>query len=198
MARKWIWLSIVLVIAGGIGFFLFKGGPGQARSDTNPIEAAEKAGETELQQQREALKLAVIGADGQLHEARHVSDGWIIGIELKATTLHRTNMMKDALTLFEELDRTNVPIEQVTVDFRSNELKDVYGHQLHDVAVMKIRLERPTFRRINWHGFETDNFERVADEFWVHEEVLKREQSGQQGGQGGVGGGGAGGGGNGG
>lgn len=188
MARKWIWLTLVLVVGGIAGFFVFKGGSGQAKSDANPIEAVEKADEAEgeLQEQREALKLAIIGADGQLREARHTASGWIVGVEMKAKTLHLSNMLQDALTLLEEVDRTTVPIERVTIDFRSNELKDVYGHQLQDVAVAKIRLDGQTFKRINWHGFETDNFARLAEVFWIHEGVL--QQGGQQGGGGGQGG----------
>lgn len=187
MSRTWIWVSIVLLVGGGIGFFLLRSGTGQAQRETNPIEAGDKVteGDDPLQRQLEQLRLAVIGSDAKLVDAGASTAGWMVGMEIDAQGLQLANFLDDAMGLFRELDRADVPIEQATLVFRSDKLKDVYGNQLQDVVVARLRLDGETFHRINWHGFKPPNFSRVADELWVHDQVEPLERGGQDAGGGG-------------
>ena len=72
-------------------------------------------------------------------------------------------------------DMPNLPAEfsDIGLLLRTDELKDVYGNTLEDLPILEIGLSRQTLERIDWNGFEPTDFERVADRFWVHDEIRR-------------------------
>ncbi|MFO7311491.1 MAG: hypothetical protein C0P61_005455 [Bacillota bacterium] len=206
--RSWVWALIGLVIGGALGSFVFQGGSGRAAPEQQPL-AREIRMPVETPEERElrGLKIAAHGAEGQLTDAVQTPDGWALGIEMPKRPVQVERLERDALRMFREIKRTGARVANVVLVARTDQLKDVYGHPLKDVVLARIGLTGETFARINWDGFDPKNFPRVADELWLHDELLKQMQqrleqeasqgqAGQQGGQdqGGSGGGGAGGG----
>jgi hypothetical protein len=57
--------------------------------------------------------------------------------------------------------------DSVTVTF-----KDVYGHENQGRAG-QICMNRATAARVNWDGFDSDNFPRIADRIWLHPAFAK-------------------------
>lgn len=53
-------------------------------------------------------------------------------------------------------------------------LVDAYG-KTSDENVIKISLTKDTFNKIEWKSFDYDNFETVADQYWMHN-ALKEEK----------------------
>src|SRR5690606_9007711 len=90
-----------------------------------------------------------------------------------------------SLRFFRELARSGVPIRESSIELKTSDLKDVWGNTLKDVPILRVGLKRETFERINWQGFDANNLERVADEYWIHDEVKKsqQKQQGQDGSQ---------------
>ena len=203
--RGWVWALLGLVIGGALGSLVFQGGSGRAAPEQQP-PAREMRVPVETPEERElrGLKIAAHGAAGQLADAVHTPDGWALGIEMSKRPAKLEELERDVLRMFREIKRTGAQVANVVLVARTDQLKDVYGHPLKDVVVARIRLTGDTFARINWDGFDPKNFTRVADELWLHDELLKQlqqrlaqepspGQSGGQGGQGAGGGAGAGG-----
>lgn len=203
MARAWRWIAALAAVAVVGGFVLWRTWSGQAAPDSAPERAVEQyqQGHGPLERERDELFRAVIGVNGELAAAEYGDGGWTVGVEFRDATPRLDALLKQAMQLFTELDRTRLPLRDVTVVFRTDELKDVYGHELPDFVIGRLRLAGDELRRIDWYGFEPKNLERLAAEWWIHPEVSSdqgQQQSTQAGGQGGSGGGGAGGGGGGG
>ncbi|HEY8418016.1 MAG TPA: hypothetical protein VIK93_08285 [Limnochordales bacterium] len=208
MNRSWLWALAGLIVGALLGFFAFQGGLGKASSAERPpaAEVRRPPAETPEERERRAVAIAVRGVDGELVEAVHPGGGWRLGVEMRRRPPQLDELERDAMRAFREIHRTGAPVERVVVVLRTDHLKDVYGNPLKDVVVARVALSGDTFRRINWDGFDPKNFPRVADEFWLHDELqqqlVQREQQqtspgqagGQAGGQqGGGGGGGSGG-----
>lgn len=200
MARVWKWVAVLLVVFAVGGYVLLRDDLGQAKPESEPEKAVEKVRRdaTPVEQQRGQLQRAVIGVNGEVARVEHTDGKWSLGVEFPGVPPKLGVMLEKAMRLMTEIHRTGLEIAQVELVFRSDELKDLYGHALKNVVVAEFTLPGEQFHRIDWHGFEARNFELLADEWWVHPEVLAAEAS-QQGGQGGGGsGGGSGGGGSGG
>src|SRR5690625_294100 len=107
----WIWVSIILLLSGVIGFFLFKGTTGQAQPESNPPKIGDKLDEANdpIKEQQKHLQLAVVGLDGKLVERRPSDTGWTVGIEMGGVPPSMESILKDAMDLFTEIDRTGVP-----------------------------------------------------------------------------------------
>lgn len=202
MARIWRWAAALAALAAVGGLLLLRNPPGQAQPGENQEQAAERVERRKdpVDEEREKLQLAVIGVDGQLVAAERTEDEWSLGVEFRDLDPKLDVLLEKALRLFTELDRTKLALHEVTIIFRSDRLKDVYGRALHDVVVGRLRLSGEQFRRIDWHGFEPHNFANVADEWWLHPEVSasksdglggqQSDQGGEAGDSGGSGGGG--------
>lgn len=192
--RGWTWALIGLVIGGALGFFAFQGGSGRAAPQAPRPPAAEIRVPEESPEQRErrSLSIAIHGAEGKLVDAVRTLTGWSLGVEMPQRPAQLEQVERDVLRMFREIRRTGLPVANVVLVARTDQLKDVYGHPLKDVVLARVRLTGETFARINWDGFEPKNFWRVADEMWLHDELLKQlqqrlqqESQGQTGGQGG-------------
>lgn len=178
-ARRWGWLVVTaLVLGGGIfGFTAMNQGRGQRDADP-PIALPAPA--TPVEEERTRLHIAVSGTDNRLVQAERGPEGWLLRVEADSQDPDLAHLLESAHTLFTELDRIRVPIAQVIVVFRTDALKDVYGHQLKDVVIARIGLEKETFERINWNGFDPRNFPRVADELWLHDLLIQQLSDLQQ------------------
>ncbi len=172
MNRGWVWAIIGVVIGGAIGAFAFRQDPVRARrAEQPPAVTAPQAAETPEERELRHLSIAIRGAGGEIASAVLAESGWELGVELPRRTVRLEAVERDALRLFREIKRTGAPVAGIVLVTRTDELKDVYGHPLKNVAIARIRLSGATFERINWDGFEPKNFARVADELWLHDEL---------------------------
>ena len=177
----WVIIGAVVLVVATMGFAV-------GRMASAPRQTPEITVSPPSREERERRELQIAASDGKLVEATPVEGGWIVRFEREASELALQSLHEQAARFFRDLDRTGVPIEETSYTARSNVLKDVWGNTLKDVAVFRLELKGETFRRVNWDGFVPENFPRVADAYWVHEEVLRQEagrrQQQQQGGQG--------------
>lgn len=181
----WVVLGAVILVVGATAFAVGRmvAGP----RSTPPIHVSPPSPE-----ERERQQLRVAASEGELVEATPGPEGWIVRYEEEAEHLSLPSILEQAARFYRDLDRTQVQIAETSYTARSSALKDVWGNTLENVALLHLELSGPTFRRINWRGFDPKNFERVAEAFWVHEEILrmereKKEEGQQEGGQGGEG-----------
>lgn len=190
MARKWVWTAVGLIACAAVIWAFWGELPGQAKQETDPIAAGDKASQRDnpVEQQREELHAAVIGVNAELVEVQPSDDGWTLGVEIAEVPPDVKVMFDKAMQLFRELDRTRIPLQQITILFRTDEFKDVWGNPLKGVAAARLGLAGDVFHQINWHGFEPKNFERLANDWWMHELVAPLNEGGQGGGQQGGGG----------
>lgn len=182
MNRGWLWALLGLCVGVAVGFFAFQGGPGRANpqnpSPATPVRVPEPTPE---ERERRELGVAVRGADGDLVQAVRAGTGWTLGVELPRRPVQLDQLERDAMRLFREIKRTGVSVDRVALLVRTDQLKDVYGNPLKDVAIARVGLSGATFQRINWDGFDPRNFPRVAEEFWLHpelqQELVRRDQA---------------------
>lgn len=178
----WVVLGAVILVVGATAFAvgrMMAGPQSTPQIDVSPPSPEE----------RERQKLRIAASEGKLVEATPGPEGWIVRYEEEAKELGLQPLLENAARFYRDLDRARVPIAETSYTARSNALKDVWGNPLRDVALLHMELSGATFRRINWRGFDPKNFERVAEAFWVHEEILrmereKKEKEQQGGGQG--------------
>lgn len=200
MRSRWIWAFVVmgiLVVAGAAFTVTRLGGP------TGDMQQLQVTPPTDEEKERQEIEIAA--SEGELKEAVRHADGWVVRFEQEVSEIAEDALMQHAHTFFRDLDRTGVDIRLAGFVAITNTLRDVWGNSLSDVPVVRIEVERDTFERINWQGFQPEDFPRVADYFWIHEiverkeeeEAAQDEQQGQEqeggGGGGGNGGGGGGG-----
>jgi len=178
VARTPRWITALGVVAVVAGIALYQTPAGQAGPSSAPERAVEriKRQDDPLRRQQDALRRAVLGVQAELAWAESSEEGWSLGVEFARAQPKLDDLLKKSMLLFRELKHVDAPLRDVTVVFRTDQLKDVYGHRLPGVVIGRLRLAGETFRRINWYGFNPRNFELLADEWWVHPEVLAAEQ----------------------
>jgi len=181
MMRSWIWALAVLavvVVGGGafaVGMLLGRGESRPPQVHLVPMTPEEK----ELQ------KIKIVASGGELVEASRDPEGWTVRVTYDVKPLGPERLHDSTLRFFRELARSGVPIRESSIELKTSDLKDVWGNTLKDVPILRVGLKRETFERINWQGFDANNLERVADEYWIHDEVKKsqQKQQGQDGSQ---------------
>lgn len=179
--RSWIWGLVILAVLV-IGGAAFATGMLLGRGESRPpkIELVPPTPE-----EKELQQIKIVASGGELVEATRGDDGWTVRVTHDVRLLELERLHDSTVRFFRELDRSNVPIKAASFELRTSELKDVWGNTLKDVPILRVGLSRETFERINWRGFDPKNFERVADEYWIHDEVTKSDESkGMQGAQG--------------
>lgn len=186
MNRAWGWAFVGLVTGLALGFAVFQGGLGRASSGPGP-QAQERSAievrrppESPEEKERRTLHIAVRGSDGELVEAERAPTGWRLGVELIRRPVRLGQVERDIMRVFQEIRRTGAPMERVTLVVRTDQLKDVYGHPLENVVLARVELSGATFRRVNWDGFDPKNFPRVADDLWLHDELLQQLEERRQ------------------
>ncbi len=93
------------------------------------------------------------------------------GDELFTTKSTLRQMETNSAKLFEKLFKDK-KVARVTLVWRQT-LVDTYGKESDD-NVLKIELTRATANKIEWKNFNAENFEQVADNYWVHPAMLKK------------------------
>lgn len=181
--RRWSWV-VLAVAAAVIGAGAFAAGMMWGNG--------EKTQEVKLPQpspdERELQMIRVAASNSKLAEARREGAGWIVRVGQESPSLDPRGAQEAAVRFFRELARTSVPVAEASFEITTNALKDVWGNKLYDVPIFRVGLGRETFERINWGGFEPQNLERVADEYWEHDLLRQsRATGGSQGGGGGQG-----------
>jgi len=178
VARTPRWIAALGVVAVVAGIALYQTPAGQAGPSSAPERAVEriKRQDDPVRRQQDALRRAVLGVQAELAWAESSEEGWSLGVEFARAQPKLDDLLKKSMLLFRELKHVDAPLRDVTVVFRTDQLKDVYGHRLPGVVIGRLRLAGETFRRIDWYGFNPRNFELLADEWWVHPEVLAAEQ----------------------
>ncbi len=140
------------------------------------------------QEEQELLKIKIAAAELEIEEVRKTADGWVVRVAKDTAELDLAKMSQEAATFFHDLARADVEIAATSYVVRTSDLKDVWGNRLTDVSLLRIGLDRPTFARINWGGFDPKNFPRVTDDFWMHDLVAEKARAQQnEGGEGGQG-----------
>lgn len=147
-----------------------------------PKERAQVELEPPSELERELQEIRIVSFAGTLVEATPTPDGWIVRFEEDASNLTMDGLLEQAHTFFRDLARTGVDVAGTSYEARTGALKDVWGKELENVPVFRIELAKDVFERVNWQGFDPENFSRIANDYWLHEIVLAKEQrkQGQQ------------------
>jgi len=173
--RSWIWaLAILAVVVVGGGAFAMGMLLGRGESRPPQVQLVPMTPE-----EKELQKIKIVASGGELVEASRDAEGWTVRVTYHVKPLDPQRLHESTLRFFRELARSGVPIKESSFELRTSDLKDVWGNTLKDVPILKVSLKRETFERINWQGFEPKNFERVADDYWIHDEVKRSEQKPQ-------------------
>lgn len=187
MNRRWlVVLGVGLVVAAGWLWYLQAQGKADPKLDPLPAPTPEE-------RQADAIRVQVEGHDLTVEQLRATEAGWALFATGKAASTELEGLHKQVGDVFKGLDRLpGARFADIGILLRTDELKDVYGNTLKDLPVLEIGLSRATFETINWDGFDPQNFPRVADRYWVHEEIQrlaleKQEQQSAGGGEGGEG-----------
>jgi len=199
---KWNWIVwtvagvLVLAIVGGSMFALGRMSGSDGGEQKRPAVQTPRPSEEE----RELQKIKIAASETTLEEARRTPDGWVVHVASESKELDLKKLSEGAAKFFKELARSGVEIAATSYVVRTNDLKDVWGNRLRDVPLLRVELDKQTFARVNWDGFDPQNFPRITGDFWIHDLVAQKareqeQQGGGQQGQGGQGGGQAGGGG---
>src|SRR5690606_31026776 len=119
------------------------------------------------EEEKQFRQIVIAASEGKLREAVRKEDGWVIGYELEVDTLELESLLQGAHRFFRDLNRFNIGVRTVEFVAITNTLRDVWGNALEDVPVLRVELEKETFEKIQWQGFDAKNFPRVADLFWA-------------------------------
>lgn len=177
--RRWGWWVLAALVVGGGLLGLAAVNQVRARDDADlPLALPPPPSPEEAERTR--IHIAVSGTENRLVEAQRDPEGWMLRVEGNAPDTDLAKLLETAHTLFTELNRTRAPMARVTAVFRTDSLKDVYGRPLKDVVIARLTLEKETFDRIHWQGFDPRNFRRVADEFWLHDLLMQQIPSLQE------------------
>ncbi|WP_284037479.1 membrane lipoprotein lipid attachment site-containing protein [Neobacillus sp. 114] len=74
-------------------------------------------------------------------------------------------MLMDSSKAFQEVFK-NKDASEVTL-FWQFPMVDSYGKSKEE-NVIKISLTRETFDKVEWQNFDYNNFEKIADQYWIH------------------------------
>lgn len=198
----WVWgtLLVLVVVIGTSMFFVGRMAAGNNKSSgqkKGPVIEAKKP----TPEQKEMQEIQIAASEAEIKEARKERDGWIVRVEQNAGETKLPKLLQQANAFFSGLSRAKLDVAVTSFVAKTSSLKDVWGNTLKDVPLLRVELKKETFDKINWKGFEPTNLPRVADLFWLHDEVKKEMQktaqngANQQGSGGGGGSGGSGGGG---
>lgn len=191
MQRRWPIVVGVIAVVCIIGFIWYFQSQRQTEQKVAPLPEP-----TPLEKEAESVRLAIEGQDLEVGSLQATDGGWAVFVTGQAVGTDLEEIQKQATDVFKGLHRTGATFADVGFLVRTDELKDVYGRTLKELPIVEIGLSGVTFAKIDWDGFDPKNFERVADRYWVHEEIQKlaeeKKQQSQGGGGGGQGGGGGG------
>ena len=89
------------------------------------------------------------------------------GDENFTTNMMRTGMLSKSADIFEEVSRyEDITTNDISIGWMMP-LIDQYGNA-SDQRVLNIRLSKETLAKINWDNFNYDNFEGIAETYFIH------------------------------
>lgn len=182
MTRGWLIALVVLVVAVGGGAW-FAQHKGKSTGKLAPLPE-----KTPLEVEADKIRVAIEGRDREVASLQKTDAGWLVHIGAKAENPELEKIQKDAADVFEAVKGTKAPLAELALNVRTNALKDVYGNTLKDLPIAEIVLLGSTIEKVDWKGFDPKNFERIADRYWIHEEILRLHEEKKQGKQSGGGG----------
>lgn len=171
MKYAWAFILAAVLVIGAGGYYLLSQ---QNQSKAAPDSLTEIEKLTPEEKSRLEIDRSVSGLGGELIQAEPTDQGWIVVAEFGESDVNLETTLETAQNVFSELARIGIALDEAVTIFRTDSLRDLYGHQLKDVVIARIGLNGRTFERVNWHGFEFMNFARIADEFWLHDELEKQ------------------------
>lgn len=89
----------------------------------------------------------------------------LMGDEALSKGTAKDGILFKSSDVFKEVFK-NKEVEEVALSWKMT-LVDKYGKE-SDADVSRISLKRDTFEKIEWENFNIDNFESVADDFYLH------------------------------
>ncbi|CRK80287.1 hypothetical protein [Neobacillus massiliamazoniensis] len=95
----------------------------------------------------------------------------LAGDENLSSKMTVKGMLMKSSDAFKEIFK-NKEVSEATL-FWKFPLVDTYGKET-DENVIKIQLKKETFDKIEWKNFDYNNFEKIADQYWMHP-ALKKE-----------------------
>lgn len=167
MGSRWIGVTAVVVIALVGGLWLMQ------RGDKGEQKVAPLPEQTKLQQEESHIRVEVVGRDLEVKSLQHTPDGWALFVSGNGDGTDLDELLKQSAQLFQSLSRLDADFSDIGLLLRTDDLKDVYGNTLKELPIVEIGLSRQTFEKIDWNGFEPADFERVADRYWVHDEIKR-------------------------
>ena len=83
------------------------------------------------------------------------------------TNMMRTGMLSKSADVFEEVSKyEDVTTKDLSIGWMMT-LVDQYGNE-NEQRVLNIRLSKETLAKINWDNFNYDNFENIAETYFIH------------------------------
>ncbi len=155
----------------------------EKKEETKPVVTKPKEKTKSFDETTKELVIKTLGKKSNTRKNRLVQEGssdtdggksvvvTLSGDELFTTKSTLRKMETDSAKLFEKLFK-NKNVARVNLVWQQT-LVDTYGKESDD-NVVKIELSRATNDKIEWKNFNVDNFDTVADNFWVHPAMLKK------------------------
>lgn len=167
MGSRWtVAIAVVAVVAlVGTIWFLQKGDQEQ--------KIAALPEQTQLEKEASRIQVEVAGRNLEVENLQYGSNGWALFVTGKAAGTDLEEILRQSAQLFQGLDRLDLDYSDIGLVLRTDDLKDVFGNTLKDLPILELGLSGETYNKIDWNAFEPTNFERVADRYWVHDEILR-------------------------
>lgn len=172
MKYRWVWVLVAVILVGSAAGYYFLGP--NSRGQAAPESLKQGEARTSEEKLRLQIEMAVSGLGAELKQALPTYDGWLVGAEFIGHQVDLETTLENARKVFGELSRIDTSLAEMVAVFRTDELRDVYGNPLKDVVIARIGLDGTTSEKVNWQGFESLNFARIAGDFWLHDELQKQ------------------------
>ncbi|MDG0814215.1 hypothetical protein [Cohnella rhizosphaerae] len=132
-------------------------------------------GDTTNMDEQRVVSLQVNDHSGTVQEGDKIVVASLRGNDNLTAGMIKGGMQMDSIKVFKALFQ--IPgIEEVALLWQFPTVDD-YGNSASTTA-LKITLTKETAAKINWSGFDKDNFEKVADSYW-ESPAIREKKSGE-------------------
>lgn len=175
--KRWfMWVAVVAVVIIAI---TNKSGADEPEAKEAAVAAQTNPPvELTLQERAESAIIKATGKSTNNKRDRIVDVSVINGIAIAklnanenlSVSMTKGGILRDSAKVFEPLFSLT-EIKEVALSWRLP-LVDQYGNS-SDADVLRMTLDRETAAKINWDGFDRDNFATIADQYWEHPAIQK-------------------------
>lgn len=89
------------------------------------------------------------------------------------TNMMRTGMLSKTADVFEEVSKyEDITTKDISIGWMMT-LVDQYGNE-NEQRVLNIRLSKESLAKINWDNFNYDNFENIAETYFIHPALTEK------------------------